>query len=321
MNNKLLKRVTTGCIIIFVFLYIVFGFIFTFYRMPDKTMEDTIQKGELLLINKLAGGDFFFGLKMPSFSKFKVDDIIYFLDPMDEDAPFHSRKRVIARVMACPGDKYQMKTRQVYINDHFYEEPTTLKHSYRIVANEGVKLDTNFFNKYGLSEQINETSKWNLPDKYRELYSLNEEGELSIWDVPMTKEKSIEVANDSLISYVSLVRSTVPGRYINIWPYSHYWMWNRWHTPDPFDVPEKGMLIKTTIRTIGAYDEIIEKYEGNKLIINDKNQVLINDKISNRYTVKENYYIVLSDNRDRFYDTRTWGLLPEKYIIGKVINK
>jgi signal peptidase I len=59
-----------------------------------------------------------------------------------------------------------------------------------------------------------------------------------------------------------------------------------------------------------------------------RNEVLLNDDFipeQNRsydswgpYVVKKGYYFVMGDHRNNSSDSRTWGEVPKKYIIGKV---
>ncbi|MFH1611695.1 MAG: signal peptidase I [bacterium] len=83
-------------------------------------------------------------------------------------------------------------------------------------------------------------------------------------------------------------------------------------------------------RIIGLPNETVEIKDGRIFIYNDQNQdgffldesVYSPDEIKNngiaRYILEENDYFVLGDNRDASSDSRNWGLLNKKYIIGKV---
>jgi len=288
--------------------------------MPDNTMEATIMNGERVWINKFAFGDYFLGYKLPGFSKIQRGDLVYMIDPSQNDRPLYARDRIIARVIALPLDIFALKNRSIYINQEIFEDPSTVQHGYRIVAKEGVKLDSTFFAKYNLKEVINEGRKSNLNEKYFKIYNF-EEMPMDIWEAPMTAEKAKIIEEDSLVSYIRFVRSNVPGRYLKIWPYGTYWTWNHWNTYPDFQVPGKNLTIFLTFRTLEGYDELISKYENNKLDVTINNEIYINGQLTNSYVVKKNYYLVFSDNRDRFYDSRTWGLVPEEYIIGKVIGK
>lgn len=79
-------------------------------------------------------------------------------------------------------------------------------------------------------------------------------------------------------------------------------------------------------RVIGLPHDMVEMYEG-RVRVNGRE--LDETYLDSRFNlahgsrpvvhVKPNYYFVLGDNRDNSSDSRSWGLVPKKYIYGKAL--
>jgi signal peptidase I len=46
-------------------------------------------------------------------------------------------------------------------------------------------------------------------------------------------------------------------------------------------------------------------------------QYIINGKPATTYTIQQDYYWMMGDNRHRSQDSRFWGFVPETHIVGK----
>ncbi len=80
-------------------------------------------------------------------------------------------------------------------------------------------------------------------------------------------------------------------------------------------VPKKGMTIVLDKGNIIKWEKIIQR-EGHKVTISG-NEIIIDGKPSYSYTIGEDYLFMLGDNLKDSYDSRCWGFLPVKNVIGK----
>lgn len=121
-------------------------FVVEAFRIPTRSMENTLIPGDYLLVNK-----FIYGAKtpqkipftsiniprisLPAFTKPKLNDLIVFEFPyknFDYSYDFHTN--YIKRCIATPGDTLEIINRKIFINDSLILNPETsyfVKHKSR----------------------------------------------------------------------------------------------------------------------------------------------------------------------------------------------
>jgi signal peptidase I len=93
--------------------------------------------------------------------------------------------------------------------------------------------------------------------------------------------------------------------------------WNQdWY--GPLRIPKKGDVVAINKETLPTYRWIISEYEHNNLVERD-GLIFINGQQATNYTIKQDYYMMIGDNRDASLDARFFGFVPEENIVGKPI--
>jgi len=87
----------------------------------------------------------------------------------------------------------------------------------------------------------------------------------------------------------------------------------------PFTVPKRGMIIPLEEDTSWYWTPLI-RMDGHDLNLENGIALIDGSPVKN-YTVEQDYYYVLGDNSRNSRDSRYWGFVPEKYLVGRVFFK
>jgi len=304
-------------------------FLIEAYTIPTSSMEKSMLIGDFLFVSKVAYGPRvpmtpiavplvhhtvpFFGIKsyseslkfpyhrMKGLGKIKRNDCVVFNWPAEKlGRPIDKKENYVKRCVGIPGDILELTESELIVNG-------TAQELFKGVKNQWhYKLMTN---GTGLN-----------PNILREKYDITEGGRgrnRNEYNLSLTNENRDALASFSNISSIKR-KVEKKGIFANyIFPHNENYAWNI-DNFGPIKIPEAGAKVDLTITNLLIYKDIIERYENNKLEIID-NQIYINDKLSENYVFKMNYYWMMGDNRHNSADSRFWGFVPENHIVGKAL--
>lgn len=199
-------------------------------------------------------------------------------------------------------DKISCNTIIVYRNQFGKDKPyknNNVKFSYTLKTKNRIPISQNFFEKL----KIDRNDVWMDGDIYTITATSNQ----------------IEILSKN--SFFDTVYKLVPPKKYynpNIFPHDKNFKWNAGNFGSVI-IPQKGVPIKLSSRSISQYKQLIETYENNSLSIRNST-IVINGKTTNTYTPKMDYYFICNDNRDNSMDSRHFGFVPENHIYAKVIK-
>jgi signal peptidase I len=87
----------------------------------------------------------------------------------------------------------------------------------------------------------------------------------------------------------------------------------------PIIIPQKGDIVNLSTDNIDTWRTLINRDFGEEVVSISGNEIKINGKVTKQYTISQDYYFMVGDNRDNSLDSRFWGFLPRENIVGTPI--
>jgi len=292
---------------------IIRTFFFEAYRIPTPSMEKTLMTGDFLIVSKMSYGPrtpmvlavpftniYVPGVvlpwtRLPGLSEIERNDIVVFNYPVDI-APVAAKTNYVKRLVGMPGDTLSMDDNQLYVNGGQAESFPGIQRTYQVQVRDRVRLSAAKVKAAGGT--LYQTQR---PGYYRINMSRPVADTISQW--PEVTEVNLFSLPDDFSEYERRDFSFSSG-FIN-----HH------HLP-PVVIPFEGQTVTLTPENYHIYEAIVTRFEDNS-VARKGDQFIINVEPGNEYTIQQDYYFMMGDNRDNSEDSRFWGFVPQTHIVGE----
>jgi signal peptidase I len=323
-NKSRIREWSEALFIAFIGVMIFRTFFFEAFTIPSSSMEKSLLKGDYILVSKLHYGGripmtllsvpFFHQqlsekihsfltwielpyARLPGFSKVRVNDIVVFNTPQEDEFPVDQRTYYIKRCLGTPGDTLEIREAGVWLNHQSIALPEESETEYI------VKTDSSTLSAEKLKAlRVTDLNSAPVPGHY-------------LFELTRAAADSLQCWNNVLSVMPNAPKKGQKDE--SLFPNAKAFSWNLDHY-GPLRIPAKGMIWKVSADSLPLYEKIIRVYEHNNLEVRH-DSVFINHAFAQTYTFQMNYYFMLGDNRHYSLDSRYWGFVPEDHLVGKAV--
>ena len=216
--------------------------------------------------------------------------------------PLDKRENYIKRCIGMPGDTLEVRNHVVYINGRALQTPAEAQTTYLVVVDAIQARPQMMLHEVGVS----------YDDISAALYNAEQLGNAYGMVLPLTPTMASRLAKRYDVLDVQPIDAPAdptlyPSLADSVQSIDNY---------GPVHIPAKGQVLQLDAKTLPMYRRVIEAYEGNTLEVRG-DQILVNGQPATTYTVRQNYYWMMGDNRHHSQDSRYWGYVPEDHIVGR----
>ena len=293
-NSRVINEIRSLFILVIIVLTLKVT-IFELYIVPTGSMENTIMTGDFLAGNRFVYGmrtpewigipytDIGFdvpSIKFPSFKEPKKGDVIIFKFPRDV------KQKYVKRAVAGPGDMLEVKDKVIYING----EPSALPPNGKFIMTP--LSDTFTQQDIFLGDQGNKDhfKALRMPKKGDQIEISSQNAKLLLHLMLLDGHDLTLKSGSKTYRFTMTSPDELYRRKGEMSVYRPYYPEGDLLVPWSDNIP-KGTLLM----------------DGNPL------------GNLTHYTVEDDYFWAMGDNRDNSLDSRYWGFVPRSHILGEAL--